>query len=426
MGEASALSALGLTIILALSRPSFGMLIIGPALAAIAGITLMAAAGHIAPADFAEAVGVLWRPMVAIASIMVIAAAAGHLGVVNRLAGTVIRLGDGSTRTMFLLVFCLGAATAAILNNDSAILVLTPLVITIIRRLYPNDREILTPFVFAVFMAAGIAPIVTSNPINLIVSNVAELDFNAYAARMVPVAFVGAVTSFLTLRWLFAAELSGRRPQAADPRRVAARFTAQCWSPAEKHGLVLALGVLGAYPLIEYLGGSVWIVSLCGAIAACVLCARHRAATPRELVGQGVAWQILIFLFGVYLIALGLRNAGAVDWLITLYDPPDIATIGIVSAVGSALINNHSMALTNIVAIDALPGEQHTTEYLAALVGGDLGPRLLPIGSLAGLLWYSALERNGIHVPIRQFIRIGVIVTLPSLAASLLMLGALS
>ena len=95
---------------------------------------------------------------------------------------------------------------------------------------------------------------------------------------------------------------------------------------------------------------------------------------------------------------MGLRNAGAVDWLVGLYSPPHIGTIGVVSAIGSALINNHSMALTNIVAIGELPGEQHTIEYLAALVGGDLGPRLLPIGSLA-------------------------VVTVPSLAAGLTMLA---
>ena len=89
----------------------------------------------------------------------------------------------------------------------------------------------------------------------------------------------------------------------------------------------------------------------------------------------------------------------------------------------SALINNHSMALTNIVAIGALPADTHTIEFLAALIGGDLGPRLLPIGSLAGLLWYAALERSSVHVPVLQFMRVGAIVTIPSLSAGLAMLA---
>ena len=52
-------------------------------------------------------------------------------------------------------------------------------------------------------------------------------------------------------------------------------------------------------------------------------------------------------------------------------------------------------------------------------MGGDLGPRLLPIGSLAGLLWIALLARLDVHVPLRRFVTVGVAVTLPSLAVSL-------
>lgn len=423
MLDITALSALGITVALALSRPRLGSIVVGPALAAVAGVTVMTLAGHVSVTDILEASSVLWKPMIAIASIMVIAASAGHLGVIDRLAETVIRMGNGSKTRLFLLVFCLSACTAAILNNDSAILILTPLVITMIRSLYPYEPRLLTPFVFAVFMAAGVAPIVTSNPINLIVSDVAKLDFNDYAIRMMPVALASAIVSFLTLRWVFFSDLMAASPALTSETETTPDSTPKNWSRSEKQGLSLTLVILGAYPIVDYLEGSVWIVAISGAVAACILCSYHKAATPRFLIANGVAWQILIFLFGVYLIALGLRNAGAVGWLVAIYDPPDLATIGAVSAAGSALINNHSMALINIVTISELPGEKHTIEYLAALVGGDLGPRLLPIGSLAGLLWYAALEKSNVHVPILQFIKIGTIITIPSLTMALAILA---
>ncbi|MFY0312855.1 ArsB/NhaD family transporter [Leisingera sp. D0M16] len=419
----SALSALGVTILLALCRPRLGTVVIGPAFAAIAGVSFMTLAGHISLADLGLASRVLWKPMVAIASIMVIAAAADRLGVISRLAETVIRAGSGSVKTLFLLVFCLSAFTAAILNNDSAILVLTPAVIAMIRGFYPQEPGLLAPFAFAVFMAAGVAPLVTSNPINLIVSDVAKLDFNSYAVKMLPVSLASAVASFLTLRWVFSAELGAARPSRLAEAAAGPGRRPEKWSRAEKHGMILTLAILGAYPVVEYFDGTVWIVALSGAIAACALCVHHEATTPRFLIINGVAWQVLIFLFGVYLIALGLRSAGVVEWLVAVYTPPGIAVIGTVSAAGSALINNHSMALINIVAIEELPGEKHTVEFLAALIGGDLGPRLLPIGSLAGLLWYAALERLNVHVPILQFIKTGAIVTVPSLATALIVLA---
>jgi arsenical pump membrane protein len=62
------------------------------------------------------------------------------------------------------------------------------------------------------------------------------------------------------------------------------------------------------------------------------------------------------------------------------------------------------------------------TYVFAALIGGDLGPRLLPIGSLAGLLWTHQLRRQGVRVPLSVFVKVGAIVTIPSLVASLVVL----
>jgi arsenical pump membrane protein len=76
------------------------------------------------------------------------------------------------------------------------------------------------------------------------------------------------------------------------------------------------------------------------------------------------------------------------------------------------------MAMLNALAVTALPGDA-TWRTLAALIGGDLGPRLLPMGSLAGLLWMDVTRRMGVEISARQFIRVGAMVAVPSLAASL-------
>jgi arsenical pump membrane protein len=111
-----------------------------------------------------------------------------------------------------------------------------------------------------------------------------------------------------------------------------------------------------------------------------------------------------------------------VDRLRELYEGGGLAVVGPVSAAGSALLNNHTMALTNLLAIQGLAGPTEHA-YLAALVGGDLGPRLLPVGSLAGLLWLSLLGRLGVEVSLRRFVAVGTLVTVPSLAGSLAVLA---
>jgi arsenical pump membrane protein len=165
-------------------------------------------------------------------------------------------------------------------------------------------------------------------------------------------------------------------------------------------------------------------VAASGALLALLVCALHRSIAPRDL-GRSVSWDVLPFLFGVFVIATGLKNAGAVALLSRLYTvvpgPAQVGTIGVVSSVGSALLNNHPMAILNALALDGVPGAGKR-EVLAALVGGDLGPRLLPMGSLAGLLWMESLRRQQVDISLKQFVRVGIWITVPTLLVSLFML----
>jgi len=73
----------------------------------------------------------------------------------------------------------------------------------------------------------------------------------------------------------------------------------------------------------------------------------------------------------------------------------------------------------------ALGAHHGSRPLLAALVGGDIGPRLLPIGSLAGLLWMDLLRRSGVEISIGKFVKLGTLVLLPTLTISLVLLWLL-
>jgi arsenical pump membrane protein len=195
-------------------------------------------------------------------------------------------------------------------------------------------------------------------------------------------------------------------------------------SRLELVAFALLVLTLGTYPIVSYFGGPVWAVAGGGAAAFVLLAWRHGVG-PAE-VGRMVSWDILGFLFGMFVLATALRGVGAVGHLTALYahlpdGAPRALTIGLCSTAGSALLNNHPMAILNALAIDGLPGE-HRLPILAALVGGDLGPRLLPTGSLAGLLWLEALRRVDVHIPLRLFVRIGAAITVPTVLVSLAVL----
>jgi arsenical pump membrane protein len=176
---------------------------------------------------------------------------------------------------------------------------------------------------------------------------------------------------------------------------------------------------------MSYLDAPLWPVAAAGA----TLCAATRLVDGDSLrsLASGISWPIFPFLTGVFILAVGLERAGVVDWVRALYASSDhpIATIGTTSAIGSAILNNHPMSVLNSFALDGDPdpGRAHA---FAALIGGDLGPRLLPVGSLASLLWYDLLRRHEVAVPMTTFVRVGVALTVPTLAISLLVLALLT
>jgi arsenical pump membrane protein len=423
MEHAVAYLALAATVGLAVTRPRLGSRYrVTPGAAALAGVLALLAARELTPGMMLDATRVQWRPLVTLTSIMILTGVVQEVGAFERLAAGIERHARAhSVTSAFTIVFALGVVTPSLLNNDAAILILTPLVVALARRLYPRRPDITTAFAFAVFLAPGVAPFIVSNPMNMIVAEYAGLKFNSYAAVMLPISLAGAALTYGVLRWVYRDLLGSAGPAASAPRTVIHRHA------GERPAVLLMIAVFLAYPIAASLGAEIWIVAAAGALASLAVCRAYQVAPVRKAASH-VSFDILVFLWGIFLVVHGLRAAGVADQLHALYASApagsggQLATIGIASALGSAAIDNHPMSILNMLALDRSHGP---APLLAALVGGDIGPRLLPIGSLAGLLWIDLLRRCGVEVGVARFLRLGTLVVLPTLTASLAMLWLL-
>ena len=420
MIQAVAYSTLALTVTLAVSRPRLGLkLRFSPGSAALLGVLVLFLTHLLTLGDMLTAARLQWRPLLSLTCIMVMTGVVQEVGTFDRLAMRVESYARAtSTTRAFTLVFFVSLITPSLLNNDSAILLLTPLVVALTRRLYPGRPGVTEAFVFAVFLAPGVAPLVVSNPMNMIVAEYAGIGFNSYAAVMLPISIGGAIVTFIILRLSFRRALA---TTSATPLDVVVPPA----HPAEKPTLALLIIVFAAYPITAAFGGQIWMVTLGGAILSLTLASRYRVAPLPKLLGH-VSPDILVFLWGVFLVVVSLRHVGVIDRLATLYrSVPDgsglqIGVIGVGSALGSAIVDNHPMSILNMLALGA---HGDSRQLLAALVGGDIGPRLLPVGSLAGLLWMDLLRRADVRISVWRFIRLGTIVLVPTLALSLFLLA---
>ncbi len=408
----AAVGALAATIVIALTwRNAWA-----PAVGALLGVAIAVAGGAAAADDAVQAARELWRPLLVIVSIMTTSACAGELGVFAHMAHWIEPRTRGPVRNAFRLVFVLAALCAAVLSNDATILMFTPVVIELLRQVYPKRHvKFVIAFAFAVFVAAGVAPLPTGNPMNLVVAHRAGIGFNAYALHMIPVAIAGWIAAYLALAWYFRHELSDQAPARGElPPATGLDRSARIV-------LVITAASVASYPILTLLGYELWLVAVPTALACVIIALRHGVATRR--LAAGVSWELLPFVFGVLVLATALSRAGVTDALATVYasSSAPLPTVGVVGAAGSALLNNHPMALLHSVALEGAPDSL----VYAALIGGDLGPRLLPIGSLAGLLWLHILRVRRVPIPLGMFVRVGLVVTIPSLLVSLGMLWLL-
>lgn len=414
MNEIAAYSTVAVTLGLVVARPRFGATFrLTPAMAACGGVIFMLAMGIVRPEHLVLAATNLWSPFVALASVMVMTEVARRTGLLEWWAA-VIEARATSTRRLFLLVFGLGILVSTALNNDAAILLLTPVVVIFVQRRYPGQTRMVPLFAFAVFMSAGVAAMPVSNPMNMVVSEFLKIGFNDYALHMVPVAVAGWIIAFFVLRGVFAEQI--KAPIVAA-REAAPRSTTQ-----QRVMMALLVCVLVSYPVFGSIGGPVWAVASMGALLSLILARGPLRANPVEIVRTGVSWETLAFLLGVLVMSFGLREVGLVDRLAALYQGSGIVTIGVASAIGSAVLNNHPMSHLNMMALESATSTGSLGVF-AALVGGDLGPRLLPMGSLAGLLWIEMLRRHGVNISVGRFVLIGLVVAVPTIAASLAILS---
>lgn len=426
--QVAAISVLALTVGLSLGRPRIGRLQIHHAQAAVIGAALALALGIVPPDLLWVAAKLLARPVVTIVSLMMITLIAESAGLFEIIAGAIARGARGSGPRLFGSLFLAGTLVGTLFTNDATVLIFTPLVFHLIERIGGTEwtLENKIPFYFAVLYVGNlVGALVIANPINIVVASIFRIGFLEYARWMALPAAVSILVSFAGLWFFFGAQVPRRftLPDSIRPTPSRRRLQGLC-------AAVMALTLAGFFSE-GWTGVPTWAVAACG---AAVLLAVHVTAGRGDArtVVRGVGWDVIVFLCGIFVVAIGLRNAGLAEVLgdgIRRLAGGDLARLrlstGIFASLCSAVINNHPTADIMAWTIQdfGLPGLQTKLLAFAALIGGDLGPKMLPIGSLAALMWFRILRDRGVQIPYGLYVRIGVPVTLVAVVASILALN---
>ena len=325
-------------------------------------------------------------------TITVVAELADAAGVFEAAASTASRQGGGSVPRLWLLLVGLGVACTVLLSLDTTAVLLTPVVLTVARRLGVRPW----PFALATVWLANTASLLlpVSNLTNLLLVDRTGWSVAHYVGRMWLPALVAIGVSVALLALLLRRDLAGRYDAPA---------------PATVHDPVLFRVALVVCLLLGpafVLGVPPWLV---GSVSAAVLVVVFAVRSRRTLRLGLVPWQLVATTLALFLVVGLLEQHGLTAWLRRVAgDGPDSLVLLLRTAVTGAVASNLVNNLPAYLALEPVASSS-PDRLLALLIGTNLGPLVTLWGSLATLLWRDRCRSGELQVSARRFAVAGVV-----------------
>lgn len=344
---------------------------------------------------------------------MLLAEIARKEGLFDWLASHAVRAAKGSATRLFLLVYIVGTVVTVFLSNDACAVVLTPAVYAATKAAKAENP---LPYLFICAFIANAASFVLpiSNPANLVVFAENMPPLGTWLRLFALPSLLAIVTTYVVLRLTQNSALKQSIETEVETK------------PLETGGKVAGLGIIltgaaliGASAAGIELGLPTFIAGLATAI---VVLAIKRGGFVE--VAKDVSWSVLPLVAGLFVLVEALEKTGVLKMLadtLKSYAAADpMATAwagGAAVAFGSNLVNNLPAGLLAGAAVQTADVSQKIAG--AILIGVDVGPNLSVTGSLATILWLTAIRREGQDVSAGKFLKLGILVMPPALILAL-------
>lgn len=419
--------------------------------------------------DIARILVVVSNAAITIIATFAMSSVLDHVGFFRWTALNLARRAGGHGIRLWVYVLLLSMGMTLFLNNDGSILIATPIICELTKRLGLSGRQTMPFILGSVLVAtASSAPIGVSNPANLEAMALAGFNLTTHTEFMFLPSVFGLATCLALLYFHFRRDIpaaysldsiqglramsttppdsdnpkkspppdpqwfphdpSARKPESGEP--IVDR-TNTGGALIKDIGLMRFTVAVVILVRLGYFLASLYhiptsAVALVGALIVVVasLSRRFRLGT----VIKESPWHILLFAFGMELVVFGLRNAGIIGALSDQVAPllhsslwAIVVIPGAAIGIFACLMNNHpaliagTLALTSL-GLDAIPLK---LAYTGAVLGSDILSLVTPMGTLASLLWFHLIRRQGMPISWGHYMGTSLRVIPLSFAASL-------
>lgn len=300
------------------------------------------------------------------------------------------------------------AALSAVFSNDIVCLAVAPVLIDACRarRLDP------VPYLLALACAANVGSAATliGNPQNMLIGETLKLSFGGYFAQALVPVLLGLLVTWALIAWQMRGRWTraeGDAARAAAPeRREDAGAPLDRWQTAK--GLSVAAVLLAVFLFLP-----AWPRDV-AALTGAGLLLTSRKLHSSKMLGL-VDWELLILFIGLFVVNHALQQTGIVAGIVA-----DFAAAGVNLGQPVPLFSA-TLVLSNVVSnvpavMLLLPVAAHALAGPTLALVSTLAGNLLIVGSIANIIVVAAAARRGIRIDWRRHARVGVPVTLITLA----------
>lgn len=341
-------------------------------------------------------------------------------GFFGYLASKTLNLAKENQKKLFVCLYAIVSVLTVFTSNDIIVLTFTPFICYFCKSAKINA----VPYLVTEFIAANTMSmsLIIGNPTNIYIASSYGISFSDYIKVMILPTVASFAVAFAVLYLLFRKELS--KPANASCEEVKIE---------NKPLLVVGLAHLIVCTLIlaisSYINLEMWAVSFASVISLCIcscVVSLIKRAKPKELLCcfKRAPWQLVPFVLSMFTIILALSENGFTDEVAKfLGTEHTVFRYGIASFLSANVINNIPMSVLFCPVISGLSGVAQTRAVYASIVGSNLGAYLTPIGALAGIMWSSMLKKYEVRFSYLDFVKYGVLISVPTLTANLAVLS---
>jgi Na+/H+ antiporter NhaD/arsenite permease-like protein len=310
------------------------------------------------------------------------------------------RLGasDHTPRGLLALVIVTAGGLSAVLANDIVCLAMAPVLVEGCARRGLNP----VPYLIALACASNVGSAATliGNPQNMLIGEVLGLSFARYLRDGGVPALVGlgVVWTVIGRAW----QERWHRPMVVPEVAVPPYDR---WQTLK--GLLVLTAVMGAFLFTNWPREEVAL-----AAAGIILVSTQMAS--REMLGL-VDWHLLVLFAGLFIVNAAVAQSGVLGGVLMTFRMAsvDLAHPGVLFGVTAVLSN----LVSNVPAVMLLlPVASHELAGPVLALASTLAGNLLIVGSIANLIVVDQARRLGVEIDWRTHARLGIPITLATLA----------